>query len=189
MFRQTSPPSTNDTPYGSVRDLPSFRELEQQLSAMKLLTYFIGRRQRHKLIEIERDMERLATTVDNFYERLGPRHWIFHDSLNVSTVDEVLNQTADAASAEARLIEVYRDKGASMYWIRRLRNVAGLRERFNQVIRAGCVATSGLRRQDGPPLASTVPGPPSCPATIRSNGASSNPPSSSSAFGGTCGMP
>ena len=55
--------------------------------------------------------------------------------------------------------------------------------------RKGCVATSGLRRQDGPPLASTVPGPPSCPATIRSNGASSNPPSSSSAFGGTCGMP
>ena len=55
--------------------------------------------------------------------------------------------------------------------------------------RYGCVATSGLRRQDGPPLASTVPGPPSCPATIRSNGASSNPPSSSSAFGGTCGMP
>ena len=53
----------------------------------------------------------------------------------------------------------------------------------------GCVATSGLRRQDGPPLASTVPGPPSCPATIRSNGANSNPPSSSSAFGGTCGMP
>ena len=32
-------------------------------------------------------------------------------------------------------------------------------------------------------------GSPSCPATIRSNGASSNPPSSSSAFGGTCGMP
>ena len=53
----------------------------------------------------------------------------------------------------------------------------------------GCVATLGLRRQDGPPLASTVPGPPSCPATIRSNGASSNPPSFSSAFGGTCGMP
>ena len=78
MFRETSPPSTNDTPYGSVRDLPSFRELEQQLSAMKLLAYFIGRRHRHKLIEIERQMEQLATTVDNFYERLGPSHWIFH---------------------------------------------------------------------------------------------------------------
>ena len=57
------------------------------------------------------------------------------------------------------------------------------------IVYEGCVATSGLRRQDGPPLASTVPGPPSCPATIRSNGASSNPSSSSSAFGGTCGMP
>ena len=41
--------------------------------------------------------------------------------------------------------------------------------------RLGCVATSGLRRQDGPPLASTVPGPPSCPATIRSNGAQFEP--------------
>ena len=87
----------------------------------------------HTLTEATGDA---ATTADNFYERLGPRHWIFHDSLNVSTVDEVLNQTADAASAEARLIEVHRDKGASMYWIRRLRNVAGLRERFNQVMRA-----------------------------------------------------
>ena len=136
MSRQTSPPSNNDTPYGSVRDLPSFRELEQQLSALKLLTYFIGRRYRHKLIESERQMERLATTVDNFYERLGPRHWIFHDSLNVSTVEEILNRTADAASAEAHLIEAYRDKDVSMYWIRRLRNVAGLRERFNQIMRA-----------------------------------------------------
>ncbi len=90
MSRQTSPPSTNDTPYGSVRDLPSFRELEQQLSALKLLTYFIGQRYRHKLIESERQMERLATTVDNFYERLGPRHWIFHDSLNVSTIERAV---------------------------------------------------------------------------------------------------
>ena len=64
-----------------------------------------------------------------------------------------------------------------------------VREYVEHYHREGCVATSGLRRQDGPPLASTVPGPPSCPATIRSNGASSNPPSSSSAFGGTCGMP
>ena len=63
------------------------------------------------------------------------------------------------------------------------------RMRADAGCRVGCVATSGLRRQDGPPLASTVPGPPSCPATIRSNGASSNPPSSSSAFSGTCGMP
>ena len=63
MFLMTTPAR----PPGSVRDLPSFRELEQQLSALKLLTYFIGRRYRHKLIESERQMERLATTVDNFY--------------------------------------------------------------------------------------------------------------------------
>ena len=55
--------------------------------------------------------------------------------------------------------------------------------------RASTRSRPNANRAGQGPLASTVPGPPSCPATIRSNGVSSNPPSSSSAFGGTCGMP
>ena len=51
------------------------------------------------------------------------------------------------------------------------------------------VATSGRRLQDGRSLTTTGPDPPSCPATIRSNGVSSNQDSSSCVFGGTCGMP
>ena len=53
----------------------------------------------------------------------------------------------------------------------------------------GSVATSGRRLQDGRSLTTTGPDPPSCPATIRSNGVSSNQDSSSCVFGGTCGMP
>ena len=102
------------------------------------------------------------------------------------------------------VLDAWKDRQVGVTRMRRAveRRVTNLGERLDQVEEAflykhtvdqvnyeGCVATSGLRRQDGPPLASTVPGPPSCPATIRSNGASSNPPSSSSAFGGTCGMP
>ena len=55
--------------------------------------------------------------------------------------------------------------------------------------RDGSVATSGRRLQDGRSLTTTGPDPPSCPATIRSNGVSSNQDSSSCVFGGTCGMP
>ena len=55
--------------------------------------------------------------------------------------------------------------------------------------REGSVATSGRRLQDGRSLTTTGPDPPSCPATIRSNGVSSNQDSSSCVFGGTCGMP
>ena len=53
----------------------------------------------------------------------------------------------------------------------------------------GSVATSGRRLQDGRSLTTTGPEPPSCPATIRSNGVSSNQDSSSCVCGGTCGMP
>ena len=53
----------------------------------------------------------------------------------------------------------------------------------------GSVATSGRRLQDGRSLTTTGPDSPSCPATIRSNGVSSNQDSSSCVCGGTCGMP
>ena len=62
-------------------------------------------------------------------------------------------------------------------------------DRFIDVWDDGSVATSGRRLQDGRSLTTTGPDPPSCPATIRSNGVSSNQDSSSCVFGGTCGMP
>ena len=58
-----------------------------------------------------------------------------------------------------------------------------------ELTKNGSVATSGRRLQDGRSLTTTGPDPPSCPATIRSNGVSSNQDSSSCVFGGTCGMP
>ena len=128
--------ATPTAPYGSVRDLPSFRELDQQLSAFKLLQYFIGRKHRAELRELQQQMDRLASVVDRFYEILGPRNWIFHDSLNLSLIEDILDHATDPQSAETRLIETYRNKETSIFWLRRLQHVDGLSQRFNQILRA-----------------------------------------------------
>lgn len=122
--------------YGSAKDLPSYRELSQQINGGKLLTLFIARDQRKKLIEIEEQIERLTRVVDDFYERLGSRNWIFHDLLSVDKVEHLLAETTDAESAEERLIELYRDPKSTKLWLMRLRALDGLRQRLHQIERA-----------------------------------------------------
>lgn len=124
------------TPYGSAKDLPSFLEMSQLIWGGKPLTRIIARDQREMLLQVEREMDRLTTVVDDFYDRLGPRNWIFHDSLSVDKVEALLAETSDAEMAEQRLIELYQDDEATKWWIARLRAQDGLRERLHQVERA-----------------------------------------------------
>lgn len=134
----SGPPTgpTKPTAYGSARDLPSYRELLQQIEGGKLLTLFIARDQRKKIVEIEEQVDRLTRIVDHFYERLGSRNWIFHDLLNVDEIERLLAETADAESAEARLIELYRDEEVTKWWAVRLRAHDGLQQRRHQIERA-----------------------------------------------------
>lgn len=81
-------------------------------------------------------MKRLTRVVDDFYERLGPRNWIFHDMLSVDRIEQLLAETSDAESAEERLIEMYRDPETMKWWTMRLRSYQGLGERFHQIERA-----------------------------------------------------
>ena len=97
---------TPTKPYGSARDIPSFRQMETQLQGMKLLTRVIARDQRKHLIEIERKMLRLTELVDDFYERLGPRNWIFHDYLSLDKIEALLSETSSVEAAESRLIDL-----------------------------------------------------------------------------------
>ncbi len=124
------------SPYGSAADLPSYRELAQQIQGFKLVTLFFGRRQRAEILEVERQMKRLTRVVDDFYERLGPRNWIFHDMLSVDRIEQLLAETPDAETAEERLIEMYRDPETMKWWTMRLRSYQGLRERLHQIERA-----------------------------------------------------
>lgn len=123
-------------PYGSARDLPRYREMEMQLKGAKVLTLFVARDQRRELLKIERGMTRLADVVDDFYQRLGPRNWVFHDWLSLEKVEALLGETSDAAAAESRLIELYREPDAMKWWLVWLRSEVGLFKRCHQIERA-----------------------------------------------------
>ena len=131
-----TPCERRQSPYGSASDLPSYQEMARQIQGGKLLTRFIARNQRSGLLQIEHQLHHLVAVVDRFYDRLGPRNWIFHESLNVSAVEAILDQTANCDEAEQRFIEIYRDEDYLAFWTRRLYSVDGLRERAHQIERA-----------------------------------------------------
>ena len=132
----TAPRERTPSAYGSARDLPSYRELSRQIQGGKLLTRFIARDQRSEFLKLEEQLDHLVAVVDRFYERLGSRNWIFHEFLDVSAVEAILDQTGTSEEAEQRFIELYRDKDNPTFWIRRLSGVEGLRERAHQIERA-----------------------------------------------------
>ncbi|MCH7901471.1 MAG: hypothetical protein IH818_11260 [Acidobacteria bacterium] len=124
------------SPYRSAHDLPSFVEMRQQLKAFKALTLFMMRGKRREIAELETRMKEMADRVDAFYDRLGSRHWVFNDWMNVSEVGSILEETSTPEEAEHRLIELYRDPEATKWHLLRLRGVAGLRERHHLLVRA-----------------------------------------------------
>ena len=130
--------SSNQAPtaYGSARDLPSFQEMAGQIQGPKLLTLAVGREQRAELLNLEQQLNHLVDVVDRFYERLGPRNWIFHDLLNFEAVETILDETNTSEEAEQRFIALYRNEDNLTFLVRRLYGVEGLRERFHQIERA-----------------------------------------------------
>ena len=132
----TTPSEQIQSPYGSARDLPTYQELDRQIQGLKLLTRFIARNQHSELLQLEHKLTHLVAVVERFYDRLGPRNWIFHDSVNISAVEAILEHTTTSEEAEQRFIEIYRDEDYLAFWSRRLYSVDGLRERAHQIERA-----------------------------------------------------
>src|SRR4051812_33069691 len=136
MPKESSPMSTRTIGYGTAKDLPSYQELSQSIQGGKLLTFIFARDQRRKILEIKQQLNRLTKIVDDFYMRLGPRNWIFHDQLNTTKIEALLAETSNPQDAEARLIELYTSEGEITFWIMRLYSHEGLRTRIRQIERA-----------------------------------------------------
>jgi hypothetical protein len=102
----TNDPRTAET-YQSALDLPSFRNLLQQIQGAKVLTRLVARDKRHDLIRLENEVRVMAERVDRFYGLLGRRHWIFHESLPTDAIDALLSLSP--AEAERALIALYAD--------------------------------------------------------------------------------
>ena len=132
----TTPSGQIQPPYASANDLPSFQELTSQIQDLKPLAGFIARKQHSELLHLEHKLAHLADVVDRFYDRLGPRNWIFHDSVDIAAVEAILDQTNTRDEAEQRFIELYRDDDYLAFWNRQLNGVDGLRERTHQIQRA-----------------------------------------------------
>ncbi|NKY37224.1 hypothetical protein HGA13_29745 [Nocardia speluncae] len=128
--------SPTPKPYGSAKDLPSYRELNRQIQVLGSITHLAMRTQRKPILAIRHDLDRLVAVVDEFYDRLGVRQWIFHDLLNIAEIEKILAQTTTAEAAEQRLIELYRDRDTLSLWILRLNAHHGLKVRRRQIQRA-----------------------------------------------------
>lgn len=102
----------------------------------KLLTRFVAQRLRPQIAEAERELNRLIAIVDAFYERLGRRNWIFHDSLPADDIEQLLAETEDPSSAERRLISLYRQDGFLKHRILMLQPHGGMRARRHLIDRA-----------------------------------------------------
>lgn len=136
MARSSTSDKETPTAYGSAADLPSFRDLSDQIVAMKLLTRLVARDQRKALVDLEQQVDRMTRVIDGFYDLLGPRNWIFHDLLSLDKIGELLREAQTPEEAEARLIEIYRDDTSTKWWIMRLGRHEGLRARMLQIERA-----------------------------------------------------
>ena len=104
----------------------------------KFLTLFVARRLRPKIAQAERELNRLIALVDAFYERLGRRNWIFHDSLPADDIEQLLAETDHANSAERLLIALYRRDGFLRQRILMIQPHEGMRaRRHHPVFRGG----------------------------------------------------
>lgn len=120
-------------PYESAHDLPSFIEMQEQIKGVKLLWFLIPRDKRQDVKELERQLKHLGDTVDRFYDVLGSRNWIFHDSLSVDRISGILDASSTPEDAERRLIEYYLDPDDPQFLLRPPRAFPALRKRMHLI--------------------------------------------------------
>jgi len=101
---------------------------------MNALTLVFARRERHRIRELKERLEKIVAAVDGFYDLLGPRNWVFHESLNMDVAESLLRETADAA--EQKLIAFYSDPEALSFMIRQAVAVDELWRRIDLIERA-----------------------------------------------------
>lgn len=95
--------------YQSAMDMPSFVKLKKRAYEFRALGTLLPKKDRDKIRELTGEMEKLAADVDGFYERLGPRHWIFHDRIPTSVVRDEILLAASVDDAEDALCAIYED--------------------------------------------------------------------------------
>jgi hypothetical protein len=74
--------------------------------------------------------------VDRFYELLGSRNWIFHESLEVDRIATILDSSSTSEEAERQLIDYYMDPDDPQFLLRPVLAFPALRKRMHLIQRA-----------------------------------------------------
>lgn len=128
-------PTPPSTPYGTARDLPSYREMDRMAKTMSFFGLFMGSKQRSENKKLRNDIERLFDEVEQFYALLGRRHWIYHGRLPATKMQAIFADYPSADVTEERLVAIEAERLAGDYWWIGLR-IDGLKQRRHLLERA-----------------------------------------------------
>ncbi|MGX4711724.1 hypothetical protein [Rhodococcus ruber] len=127
--------SSTPGPYGSVRDLPSFRMLEEQLALFRLVSGMLPTSERERLEALQDEVDHMVATVETFYSILGPRNWVYTDDLNISKLSEIV-RLEDADKVEAALLAHYKEEQRLESQLLRLQRFDAMKPRMDMVRKA-----------------------------------------------------
>ncbi|MFB7674470.1 hypothetical protein ACFC26_23960 [Kitasatospora purpeofusca] len=122
--------------YRSARDLPSFMAIAQQLKVLQATRWLIPADKRPDLAALQQKADFVADTVDGFYSLLGPRNWIFHDSMSVDFTAQLLSTASGPEDAESQLISYYNDPDRLFYLTIGLNRLTAMKPRLELVEKA-----------------------------------------------------
>ena len=92
------------------------------MRAFGWLTWLAGPRKHRELSRQRRDLQRqlqlMTKTIDDFAQLLGPRNWVFHSKLPVDEM-ATLVRDADPERAERQFIEFHRTNEWLPFWVQR----------------------------------------------------------------------
>ena len=108
--------------------------MEKQLQLLRAASYFRGMKARQEAAELRERLDHITGTIDAFYQLLGPRNWIFHESLKLDDMASlVAAHDNDPEGAERALITWYQDPENLKWRIHFLRKHEGLRARMELI--------------------------------------------------------
>lgn len=120
--------------YGSANDLPSVVEMRQILAAAKLLTRFVGRKQRQSFLDIEAQLKETTGQVDAFYAVLGDKYWVYPDYLPTADRRRLVALPPD--EAERALIDLHKQDELLKRMVLRMHGHPATRARIVHIKRA-----------------------------------------------------
>lgn len=109
-------------------DLPSFRKMYEEMLSAEALATMVMPGMLDEVRTLRRNLTNIANAIDSFYEVLGSRHWVFHESLPMTEIEALTK--LEAPTAEAALIEMYQSDMGVHHSVRRLVRFEQMRPRL-----------------------------------------------------------